>query len=110
MAVEGIGGVDAEQFLERGGVEVVVAGDGDAFARGGAGPGRTLKTMTTSLCVGGLLLVIHLDVEVAEALIVVAQPAIALVEQILVDAALFKDGNDALDAFRADACALRRAL
>ena len=45
--------------------------------------------MTTCAGAGGLLLVIHLDIEVAEALVVVAQAAVALVEQIFVDASLF---------------------
>ena len=44
---------------------------------------------------------IHLHVEVAHALVVIAQPAIALVEQILVDGAFFEDGNHMPDAFRA---------
>ena len=48
----------------------------------------------------------HLCVKVTEALIVVAEAAIALIEQVLVDAAFFKDGNDVLDAVRADVRAL----
>ena len=49
---------------------------------------------------GGLGLVIDLDVEVALALEVVAQAAVAFVEQVFVDAAFFKDGDEVLDALR----------
>ena len=51
---------------------------------------------------------IHLGVKVAEPLIVVAKAAIPFVEQVLVYAAFFKDGNDAFDAVRADGCSLNQ--
>ena len=43
-------------------------------------------------------LVIDFDVEVTLALKVVAQAVVALVEQIFIDAAFFKDGDEVLDA------------
>ena len=45
-------------------------------------------------------------IEVAEALIVVAQAAIAFIEQVLVDAALLIDGDEVFDALGVDACAV----
>ena len=49
---------------------------------------------------------IDLDVKVTQALKVVAQAAIALVEQVFVHAAFFKDRDEMLDALRFEACAL----
>ena len=49
---------------------------------------------------------VDLDVEVAEALKVVAQAAVAFVEQIVVYRAFLKDGDDVTQAIRIDFCAL----
>jgi hypothetical protein len=53
----------------------------------------------------GLGGVVDFDVEVAEALEVVAQAAIAFVEEIFVHCAFLKDGDDAAHALRIDLCA-----
>ena len=50
-------------------------------------------------------MVIDFDVEVALALKEVAQAAVAFIEQIFVDAAFFKDGDEMLDAIRRDGSA-----
>ncbi len=50
--------------------------------------------------------VIDLGIEVAEALKVVAQAAVAFVEQVLVDASFLKDGDEPFDALRVNAGAL----
>ena len=48
---------------------------------------------------------IHLHIEVAETLEVVPQTPVALIQQILIDRAFFKHGNQALQPFGADFCA-----
>ena len=49
-----------------------------------------------------LLVVLHLDVEVAQPLEVIAQAAVALIQQIFVDRTLFKDRNQPLQPFAAN--------
>ena len=62
--------------------------------------------MVTSSLLGDCRCVVDLHIEVAQALVVVAQAAVALVEQILVDAAFLEDRNQALDPLWIDAGAL----
>ena len=105
VTVERIGSVNAEQLLEGGGVEVVVAGNGDAL-HAAAGSQVHLEDDHNLLFVGGALIVAHFHVKVTEALEVVAEAAIALIEQVLIDAAFLKDGDDVFDAVGRDACPL----
>src|SRR5579859_6701168 len=51
-----------------------------------------------------------LDIEVAEALEIIPEAAIAFVEQVLVDASFFIDWNDVLGSIGADGCALHLHL
>ena len=58
------------------------------------------------MLLGDLGLVIDLGVKITQALKVIAQAAVALVEQIFVDAAFLKDGDEMLDAIRFEGSAL----
>ncbi len=54
---------------------------------------------------GSLLAVIHPDVEVSKALVVVAYPAVPLVQQVVVDRAFLEDWNQMLNPLLAQPCA-----
>jgi hypothetical protein len=98
VAVKGIGGMHAEQILEGRGVEVVVAGHTDPL-HAAAGPKLHPVDNDDLVGTGGLPVMIDFHVEVAQALEVVAQAAVALVEQVFVHSALLEDRNHVLDAF-----------
>ena len=99
VAIQIIGGVNGEQLFQRCGIEVTVAGhrdSGDAAALAQ----RDIEEDGDLDGTGLLQPVLGLGVKVALALKEIAEAAIALVEQILVDAAFLEDGNNALDFFR----------
>ena len=95
MAIDGIGCANAEQLPQGGRIEVMIPLDPDA-RNAPARPQLHLIQNRYLIGLGRLLLVIHLHVEVSQPLVVVAQAVIALVEQIVVHGALFKDGNHPL--------------
>ena len=99
MTVENAGGVNVEQIHERGGIEVTIAGDGDFLDAAARAELDGIKDVDL-IAARRLGFVIDLGIEVAEALKVVAQAAIAFVEQVLVDAAFLKDGDKPLDVLR----------
>ena len=105
MAVENAGGMNAEQIHERRGIEVTIAGDGD-FLDAAARAELDCVENADLIARRRLGFVIDLGIEVAETLKVIAQAAVAFVEQVLVDAAFLKDGDEPLDVLRIDGCAL----
>ena len=101
MAVEGICSADAEQFLQGRRVKIMVPRNGDLIYAA-ARSQIYLEDNDNLTLICGLLQVTDLYVKVTEALIVVAEAAIAFVEKILVHTAFFKDRNDVFDAVLAD--------
>ena len=98
MAVQGIGGVHIKQLLERLGVKVCVSCYRNLIYP--APLAQTNRVQNQDLIrVRGLPLVNHLYIEVAKALVVVSQAAIAFVKEVFVDGPFLKDGNHMLHAF-----------
>ena len=105
MAVQNARGVDIEQVHQRGRIKVMIAFDGDLlYVTSWAKPDR--EKNVDEIGARRLGLMIDLSVKVTKALKIVAQAAIAFVEQVLVHAALFKDGDEMLDAIRFNGSAL----
>jgi hypothetical protein len=109
VPVERIGGMNAQALHECRRVEVVISGN-EHMLHAPPRPQLHRKEDAYLLVTGGLLLVGNLDVEITLPLIVVAEAAAALVEQVLVDCALLIDGNNVLDALRGNFGALDQHL
>ena len=101
VAVGDIGGMDTEQGVEGCGAEVVVARHRDPLD---APPRSQAHIVDNHHEAGarGSFFVGYLHVKIAPLLEKVAQPTIAFVEQILIDASLFEDGNQPLELLRTD--------
>ena len=95
----------AEHLDERCGVKIAVSLHRDA-RHPSAQPQTHLVEDRHLVGVGSLLFMLHLRIEIALALVIVPQAAIALVQQVLVHAALLEDRNHPAEVIRVDACSL----
>jgi len=114
VAIDKASGVNTEQVCQRNGIKVMIAVDGDFFNAAARAELDGIEDVDSIAAwsdvawltaVRRLGLVIDLNVEVTLALKEVAQAAVAFIEQIFVDAAFFKDGDEMLDAIRRDGSA-----